>query len=74
MGKDTAHIFDLANVQRNFYMADQIIVSNDYSKEIMAEAYNLNQVYNGDIVVGPMPRNSVFYENNCEKEYVTTLI
>ncbi|MGV3112276.1 CDP-glycerol glycerophosphotransferase family protein [Staphylococcus pettenkoferi] len=67
MGKDTAHIFDLANVQRNFYMADQVIVSNDYSKEIMAEAYNLNHVYNGDMVVGPMPRNSVFYEKQLRE-------
>ncbi|WP_256278021.1 MULTISPECIES: CDP-glycerol glycerophosphotransferase family protein [Staphylococcus] len=63
MGKDTPKIMDIANVQRNFYMADRIYVSNKKTKDILARTYNLNNVYNGDFVIGPSPRNSVFFES-----------
>lgn len=62
MGKDMAVVTDVANVQRNFYMADQIIVSNEYTKAILVETYHLKNVYSGDIVIAPSPRNAVLFD------------
>ena len=53
-------VVDVANVQRNFYMADKIIVSNEHTKDVLVESHNLKNVYPGKVVVGPSPRNSVF--------------
>ena len=50
-----------------FYMADKIIVSNEYTKEILINSHNLKNVYKGKMVVGPSPRNSVFYNELIRK-------
>ena len=62
MGKDMPVTVDVANVQRNFYMADKIYVNNDYTKDILIDTHNLKNVYSGKFVVGPSSRNSVFYD------------
>lgn len=62
MGKDMPVVVDVANVQRNFYMADKIFVSNEYTKDILIETYNMKNVYQGKIVVGSSPRNSIFLD------------
>ena len=62
MGKDIPKVVDIANVQRNFYMADRIYVNNQKTMEILARTHHLNNVYNGKFIVGPSPRNSVFFE------------
>ncbi|WP_342366178.1 CDP-glycerol glycerophosphotransferase family protein [Staphylococcus pasteuri] len=62
MGKDMEIVVDVANVQRNFYMADKIIVSNEHTKDVLVESHNLKNVYPGKVVVGPSPRNSVFFD------------
>lgn len=64
MGKDMPQMLDIANVQRNFYMADKIYVNNEKTMEILARTHHLNNVYTGEFVVGPSPRNSVFFEEN----------
>ncbi|RTX83026.1 glycosyl transferase family 1, partial [Staphylococcus piscifermentans] len=69
MGKDMPVVVDVSNVQRNFYMADKIFVSNEYTKDILSEAYNLKNVYQGKIVVSPSPRNSIFL-NDIEKNKI----
>ncbi|MBO1919973.1 CDP-glycerol glycerophosphotransferase family protein [Staphylococcus xylosus] len=61
MGKHMENVIDVANVQRNFYMADKIIVSNEHTKDILIETHNLKNVYSGKIVVAPSPRNSIFF-------------
>lgn len=68
MGKDMKDLLSVSNVQRNFYMADKIIVSNEYTKEILINSHNLKNVYKGKMVVGPSPRNSVFYNELIRKE------
>lgn len=68
MGKDMKDLLSVSNVQRNFYMADKIIVSNEYTKEILINSHNLKNVYKGKMVVGPSPRNSVFYDEEIRKE------
>lgn len=67
MGKDMESPIDVSNVQRNFYMSDKIVFSNEYTKEIMVKANNLSGVYTGDIVVGPSPRNSILYDETAKK-------
>ncbi|WP_259342670.1 CDP-glycerol glycerophosphotransferase family protein, partial [Staphylococcus pasteuri] len=57
MGKDMEIVVDVANVQRNFYMADKIIVSNEHTKDVLVESHNLKNVYPGKVVVGPSPRS-----------------
>ena len=41
MGKDMEVVVDVANVQRNFYMADKIIVSNEHTKDVLVDSHNL---------------------------------
>ncbi|PTI73506.1 CDP-glycerol glycerophosphotransferase family protein, partial [Staphylococcus succinus] len=61
MGKHMENVIDVANVQRNFYMADKIIVSNEHTKDILIDTHNLKNVYTGKFVVAPSPRNSIFF-------------
>ncbi|MGO2206159.1 CDP-glycerol glycerophosphotransferase family protein [Staphylococcus xylosus] len=68
MGKHMENVIDVANVQRNFYMADKIIVSNEHTKDILIETHNLKNVYSGKIVVAPSPRNSIFFSTELRKK------
>ena len=67
MGKDLENPVDVANVQRNFYMADRILFSNEYTKDIMVKANNLTGIYGGKIVVAPSPRNSILYDDKSKE-------
>ncbi|MGG0888364.1 CDP-glycerol glycerophosphotransferase family protein [Cytobacillus horneckiae] len=68
LGKDVEVITDVANVQRNFYMADKIITNNMYTQDILASSHNLNGVYQGKMVTGPSPRNSVLLNKNLRSD------
>ena len=68
MGKDMEVVVDVANVQRNFYMADKIIVSNEHTKDVLVDSHNLKNIYPGKVVVGPSPRNSVFYNQMLRED------
>ncbi|WP_262316082.1 CDP-glycerol glycerophosphotransferase family protein [Lacticaseibacillus parakribbianus] len=59
LGKDDGDVARMGNVQRNFYSADALVVSNDYTRDKMIGSFNLDRVMRGDVVVGPSPRNSV---------------
>lgn len=59
LGKDVEQVTAGANVQRNFYMTDTIIVSNARTKEVLADSHGLNGVYEGQILLAPSPRNSI---------------
>lgn len=59
LGKYTGSVKTMANVQKNFYSTDYIIVSNNYTKEALIDSYNLRGVYRGKIIVAPSIRNSV---------------
>ncbi|WP_408868929.1 CDP-glycerol glycerophosphotransferase family protein [Brochothrix campestris] len=73
MGKDMAVVTDVANVQRNFYMADQIVVSNEYTKDILVETYHLKNVYSGEFVIAPSPRNAILFDQMHQTELRTKL-
>lgn len=59
LGKHMENITDAANVQRNFYMADKLIVSNEFLANTLADAYGLNGIYQGEVVIAPAPRNGI---------------
>lgn len=59
MGKDNGDVLHMGNVQNNFYNADYLVVSNEITKDILANGYNLNNVMHGKVLVAPSPRNSV---------------
>ncbi|BDZ29590.1 CDP-glycerol glycerophosphotransferase family protein [Lactiplantibacillus sp. WILCCON 0030] len=59
LGKDDGDVPNMGNIQKNFYNADKLIVSNDYTRQAMIDSFNLDGVMKGDVVVAPSPRNSV---------------
>lgn len=52
------------NVQKNFMASNFLVVSNDYTKEKIAENYNLKNISSTNIVVAPSPRNSILFDNS----------
>ncbi|BBN97865.1 CDP-glycerol glycerophosphotransferase family protein [Sporolactobacillus terrae] len=68
LGKDMEELVDVANVQRNFYMADYLITSNDYTQKILVDSHNLNGIYQGTLVEGPSPRNSILFNESIRSE------
>lgn len=68
LGKDMEVLVDVANVQRNFYMADKIIVSNEYTKDILVSSHNLTGIYTGKIVIAPSPRNAILFDIKASME------
>jgi len=62
LGQDLENIVEAANVGRNFYMTDKIVVSNDFLAKTLARAHGLNGIYQGKLVVAPSPRNSVLLD------------
>ena len=45
------NVTDIANLQRNFYMTDKIVVDNEVDVGILAHDYGLNGIYQGKLVV-----------------------
>lgn len=65
-------IYAMGNVQKNLLMADYLIYPNDFMRERMVDAYELQNLYQGTILCEGYPRNSVFFDknigNNIRKE------
>jgi len=59
LGQDMDDITESANVGRNFYMVDKIIVNNEFLAKTLASSYGLNGIYQGKVVIAPSVRNSV---------------
>ncbi len=55
-------IESMYNVQHNFLQADYITFPNDFTKEVMMEDYNLNDLYTGKVVMAGFPRNEIFFD------------
>jgi len=68
LGQDMENIIDSANVQRNFYMTDNIIVSNEFLSSILASSYRLNGIYRGKMTLAPSPRNAILLNNKKRRE------
>jgi len=68
LGIHMEEMTDGANVQRNFYMADKIIVGNDFTARVLASSHGLNNVYQGQMVIAPSPRNSILLDRQKRQE------
>jgi len=62
LGQDMENLTDAANVQRNFYMVDQLIVNNAFLAKVLADSHGLNGIYQGKLVIGPSPRNAILLD------------
>ena len=53
-----------ANIQQVFFASDYLLYPNDYMKERMLNAYMMEKIYSGSILLEGYPRNSIFFKNN----------
>lgn len=66
MGKDVEdRIYAMGNVQKNLLMADYLVYPNDFMRERMVDAYELEDLYQGTILCEGYPRNAVFFDENA---------
>ena len=68
LGQDMENVTDAANVQRNFYMTDEMIVSNEFLVNVLASSHKLNGIYQGKMTLAPSPRNAILLnlDKRCE--------
>lgn len=57
-----------ANIQQVFFASDYLLFPNDYMKERMLNAYMMEKIYPGTILLGGYPRNSIFFNENEAKK------
>lgn len=60
-------IESMYNVQHNFLQADYITFPNDFTRDVMMEDYNLNDLYTGKVVMAGYPRNEIFFKKKRER-------
>jgi len=68
LGQDMENITDGANVQRNFYITDKIIVNNEFLAQTLIRSHRLDNIYTGKIVIAPSPRNSILLDSFIRAE------
>ncbi len=56
------------NVQLNIFVSDYFICPNRYMSEIMARAYKLDNLFQGEIIETGYPRNAIFFNNKRAAE------
>jgi CDP-glycerol glycerophosphotransferase len=59
LGKDNGDVPAMGNVQKNFLAADKLVVSNEYTRQKLISAFNLDGIMRGSVVVAPSLRNSI---------------
>ena len=67
LGKSTENdFFDIANVQKNFVMADYLLYPSEYMMDIMIRDYMVDKIANNRIMLCGYPRNEVFLRDNVK--------
>ena len=59
----------IANVQHPLLSSDYLIYPNDYMREKMMNAYMIDRIYPGKILLEGYPRNSVFFDENKRAKF-----
>lgn len=63
LGRSTAADYhDIANLQKNFVMADYLLYPSEYMKKHMFEDYMLTDIYKNNILYAGYPRNEIFFD------------
>lgn len=60
LGKAT-QVQGYGNVQRNLAAADQVFVSNEFTRQHLAEDFGIASIVDNQFVVAPSPRNSALF-------------
>lgn len=55
-----------ADIQQVFFASDYLLASSNYMKEKVLNAYMLEKIYPGTVLIGGNPRNSVLFNENRE--------
>ena len=58
----------IGNIQHPFLSADYLLFPNDFVCEKMINAYMIEKIYSGKILMEGYPRNSVFFDNERREE------
>lgn len=62
MGKDVDNqAYSMGNVQKSLLLSDYLLYPSDYMRNIMINAYCMDNLYKGKILCSGYPRNSVFF-------------
>lgn len=70
MGKDNRPEEHLnGHIQYSFLGSDFLLYPNDYIKDKMIDAYMMENIYSGKILLEGYPRNSVFFSNDKREEF-----
>lgn len=62
LGKST-QVQGYGNVQRNLAAADQVFVSNEFTREKLANDFGIAGIIDNEFVIAPSPRNSQLFMN-----------
>lgn len=63
MGKNIDNqAYSMGNVQKSLLAADYLLYPSNYMKNIMVQAYCLENIFKGKILCSGYPRNSVFFK------------
>ena len=67
LGRSTANdYFDIANLQKNFLMADYLLYPSEYMKDYMLKDYMLSPLAKNKLLMCGYPRNEIFFDKNRE--------
>lgn len=67
LGRSTANDFyDIANLQKNFLMADYLLYPSEYMKEYMLKDYMLPPLAKNKVLMCGYPRNEIFFDKERE--------
>lgn len=53
----------IGNAQKNFFLADYLLVPNEHTDSVLRRDYQLDQLATGKRLFGGYPRNTVFFES-----------
>lgn len=68
LGKsDIKNAKSLANIQKNYLMADYALFPNELTKNVFMKDYMLESIYKGNLLLCDYPRNSVFLDSMAQK-------
>lgn len=60
---------NLGIIQRTFFYSDYLLYPNEYMMKKMLNAYMIDKIYPGKILLKGYPRNSVFLDENKRREF-----
>lgn len=65
LGRATAKDYhDIANLQKNFLLADYLLYPSEYMKNHMFEDYMLDDIFKNNILYSGYPRNEIFFNES----------